>query len=215
MNNSMYQADQFNPISEEVLINEAVKGSLEAFNQLVLRYQDKTFYHAYNLLGDAASAEDITQESFIKAFQNISGFRGGSFRAWLLRIVTNTAYDFLRKSKKHPVQSLFPEDGYGEDCEALDRLADPSASVEATVEQNEEAKRLYRLLEELPDRYRSVLILADLYELDYWEVAEILKVPIGTVKSRLARARMQLKSKLQDDGEYFEHFSETESVLPS
>lgn len=215
MNNMMNLADHSTPNSEAVLVSQAMKGDLEAFNQLVLRYQNKTYYHAYTLLGDAASAEDITQESFIKAFQNISGFRGGSFRAWLLRIVTNTAYDFLRQAKKHPIQSLFPEDGYGEDNESLDRLADPSTSVEATVEQNESTKRLYRLLNQLPDRYRSVLVLADLYELDYWEVAEILKVPMGTVKSRLARARMQLKSKLQDDGEYFGHFSETESVLPS
>lgn len=193
----------YNPEVEAVLIRKAAKGSLDAFNQLVLRYQDKAYYHAYALLGDAPSAEDVAQESFIKAFQNIRSFRGGSFRAWLLRIVTNTAYDLYRRSRKHPVQSLFPGDVYGEEIESPAWLTDPSASVEATVEQNEDAARLYQLLSELPEIYRSTLTLVDLYELDYWEAAEVLQVPLGTVKSRLARGRVQLWRKMQENFEYF------------
>jgi RNA polymerase sigma-70 factor (ECF subfamily) len=200
-------------MAEAALVRKASKGSLEAFNQLVLRYQNIAYHHAYALIGDAASADDLTQESFIKAFRNIRTFRGGSFRAWLLRIVTNTAYDFLRRSKQHLIQPLYPEDEYAEEFESPAWLADPSASVEATVEQNEDSRRLYQLLDELPAIYRSVLTLVDLYELDYWEAAEILKVPLGTIKSRLARARLQMGRKLQDDFEYFIRFDRAVPVI--
>jgi RNA polymerase sigma-70 factor (ECF subfamily) len=203
----------WNPDAEETLIGKAAKGSLEAFNQLVLRYQDKAFYHAYALLGDAASAEDVAQESFIKAFQNIGGFRGGSFRAWLLRIVTNTTYDLYRRSRKHPVQPLFRENDFGEDFESSAWLVDPSASVEATVEQNEDTARLYQLLGELPEIYRTTLTLVDLYEMDYWEAAEALGIPLGTVKSRLARGRVQLWRKLQDNFEYFIYASPAAAAI--
>ena len=111
--------------------------------------------------------------------------------------MTNTSYDFLRQFNRYPTQSLFVKDGNGEEYESSIWLADPSASVEAIVEQNEESKRLYQMLDELPAIYRSVLTLVDLFELDYSEVSEILKVPIGTVKSRLARARMQMRRKLK------------------
>ena len=87
---------KFNPSIEQALVAEAKSGDLEAFNQLVSTYQDVVFQHAYALLGDQDLAEDAAQEAFIKAFQNIASFRGGSLRAWLLTIVTNMAYDFLR-----------------------------------------------------------------------------------------------------------------------
>jgi RNA polymerase sigma-70 factor, ECF subfamily len=182
--------------AEADLINKAANGDLEAFNQLVLNYQNMAYNHARALLGDPASAEDAAQESFIKAFQNIQSFRGGSFRGWLLRIVTNSAYDMLRRSGRRPTQPLFPEGEDGEEIESPAWLADPNASVQETVERDDEAKRLYQLLDELPEVYRSVLTLIDLYELDYLEAAEALKVPIGTIKSRLARARLRMKEKL-------------------
>jgi RNA polymerase sigma-70 factor, ECF subfamily len=181
---------------EEMWIQQAVQGDLEAFNQLVLSYQDMAYNQARALLSDPASAEDAVQDSFIKAFQNLNGFRGGSFRGWLLRIVTNSAYDMLRRSKRRPTQPLFPEGDDGEEIESPTWLADPSASVQEAVERDEENQRLYQLLDELPEVYRSVLTLIDLYELDYLEAAEALKVPIGTIKSRLARARLKMKQKV-------------------
>lgn len=181
---------------EEIWVRRAVQGDLEAFNQLVVNHQDMAYNHARALLGDPDSAEDAVQDSFIKAFQNLNGFRGGSFRGWLLRIVTNSAYDMLRRSGRRPTQPLFPEGEDGEDIESPAWLADSNASVQETVERDEEDKRLYQLLDELPEVYRSVLTLIDLYELDYLEAAEALKVPIGTIKSRLARARLRMKEKL-------------------
>jgi RNA polymerase sigma-70 factor, ECF subfamily len=181
---------------EEALITAASNSDLDAFNQLVLSHQDLAYQHAYSLVGDAALAEDVTQESFIKAFQGLKTFRGGSFRGWLLRIVTNSAYDILRRSQRHPTQPLFPEDDNGEELESAPWLADPAASVQNTVEQKELSEELRILLEQLPDAYRSVLTLVDIYQFDYVEAAETLRIPIGTVKSRLARARLRMKEKL-------------------
>jgi RNA polymerase sigma-70 factor, ECF subfamily len=185
-------------IDEERLVTEAARGDLEAFNQLVLKYQDTVYSHARVLLGDSAQAEDATQESFLKAFQGMNRFRGGSFRGWLLKIVTNSAYDILRRSHRHPTQPLFPEDEDGKEIESPAWLADPAPSVPQTVEHHESLKEVSRLLDELPDVYRQVVTLIDLHELDYTETAQALAIPIGTVKSRLARARHQIGEKLRN-----------------
>jgi RNA polymerase sigma-70 factor, ECF subfamily len=182
---------------EEILVTRAANGDLDAFNQLVLRYQTLAYSHAYTLLGDRHSAEDATQEGFIKAFQAMNRFRGGSFRSWLLKIVTNSAYDLLRRSYRHPTQSLEPKDENGKELESSRWLVDPASSVQETVEQHELSRNIYKTLDELPEAFRSVLTLIDVNELDYTEAAEVLGVPIGTVKSRLARARMQMKNKLR------------------
>jgi RNA polymerase sigma-70 factor, ECF subfamily len=188
---------QPNPYNEERLLQMASNGDLDAFNQLVLHYQSLAYSHAYALLGDRDSAEDATQDSFIKAFQAMNGYRGGSFRSWLLKIVTNSAYDILRRSQRHPNQSLFPKDENGEEMESTSWLADPAPSVQATVEQHELSRIIYEMLDELPEVYRSVITLIDINEFDYAEAAEALGVPIGTVKSRLARARLQMQNRLR------------------
>lgn len=182
-------------LDECVTLQEAAAGNLDAFNQLVLRYQNLAYNHAYALLGDPDSAEDATQESFIKAFQALNSYRGGSFRGWLLKIVTNSAYDLMRRVSRQPSQSLYPLDENGEEIESTFWLADPSASVENVVEQNELSLEIRRLLDQLPAAYRSVITLIDINEFDYAEAAQALRVPIGTVKSRLARARLQMQLK--------------------
>ena len=184
------------PYGEDNLVSMASNGDLDAFNRLVLAHQQIAYHHAYALLGDSALAEDAVQDSFVRAFQNIARFRGGSFRAWILKIVTNGAYDMLRRSRRHPTQSLFPEDEYGDEKESPGWLADPIAVVESTLEQNEFSSELYRLLDELPEVFRTVVTLVDVYEFNYAEAANALSIPIGTVKSRLARARLQLSEKL-------------------
>lgn len=190
-----------NPTSQPVetqLIQKASTGDLDAFNHLVLTHQDLVYNHAFALLKDLDSAEDAAQESFVKAFQHIAEFRGGSFRAWLLKIATNAAYDVLRRSHRRPVISLFPEDDYGVENESPAWLADPAASPETKAEQNELTKELHRILDALPRAFRSVIMLVDVYEFDYAEAARTLGVPIGTVKSRLARARLHMQEKLRD-----------------
>jgi RNA polymerase sigma-70 factor, ECF subfamily len=192
---SQKQSHQYN---EAEVIEKAVKGDLEAFNQLVLTYQNIAYNHAYALLGEPNAAEDAAQQAFLNAFQGISAFRGGPFRAWLLKIVTNSAYDILRRSQRHPTQPLFPVDEDGEDVETAAWLADPNLSVQEMVEGNEFTHKIYRLLDELPETYRSVLTLVDVLEFDYSEASQALKIPIGTVKSRLARARLRMQKKLNE-----------------
>ena len=187
-------------ITKDTLVKQAMKGSLEAFNKLVLTYQDLAYHQAYFMLGDCALAEDATQESFIKAFQGMKGFRGGSFRAWLLKIVTNSAYDIQRQSKRHPTLPLFPEDDEGGEIESPAWLADPAPAVQTLVEQNELSKILYKKVDELPEAYRSVITLIDLYEFDYKEAASTLEIPVGTVKRRLARARLQIANSMREEG---------------
>ena len=198
---------------EETMISRAANGDLDAFNELVLKYQDMAYNHAHSLSGDTALAEDATQESFIKAFQAIKSFRSGSFRGWLLRIVTNSVYDILRRSARHAVQPLFPEDENGEEIESAAWLADPNASVQHIIKGKEFSGEINRMLDDLPDAYRSVINLIDVQELRYEEAAQALKLPLGTVKSRLARARMQMQKKLQGSLNFPGHLSGNNTCL--
>jgi len=182
---------------EGTWIRLASEGDLEAFNQLVLKYQNQVYNHALSMLNDGWKADEATQDSFLKAFQNIHNFHGTSFSAWLMRIVTNTSYDMLRQTARRPVQPLFPEDEDGEEMDSPSWLADPNAFVERSVENSEQEQMIYQALSELKDGFRDVITLIDLQDFDYEEASQALSIPIGTVKSRLARARMQMKEKLQ------------------
>ena len=201
------------PRDEKTLISTAGAGDLEAFNQLVLAYQDLAYHHAYALLGDSDLAEDATQTGFINAFQGLSRFRGGSFRGWLMKIVTNSAYDIMRSAQRHPTQPLFPLDEDGEELDSVSWLADPAPPVESTVEQRELSRELHRTLDELPEAYRSVLVLIDVHGLDYIEAAQALRIPLGTVKSRLARARLQMQQRLRGSAGSERDFSRNEASL--
>ena len=191
----MSLVEQFEP-DESLLTLKASKMDLDAFNLLVLKYQDLIYNHAHALLGDHYEAEDATQESFIKAFRHIGNFRGGAFRPWILKITTNTCYDKLRKSKRITQSALFVENEYGEEQDSPFWIADPTASVQITIEQKELSKNLHNMIDELPSNYRSALTLVDVYEMDYATAAQILKVPLGTLKSRLTRARFLMRNKL-------------------
>jgi len=193
------KTQNYTQMDEKAMVEAAIKGDLDTFNQLVLAYQDLVYQHAYSLLSDTDLAQDVTQESFIKAFHALKSFRGGSFRSWLLRIVRNSAYDILRRSKRHPTQPLFPVDDDGEELDSAPWLADSDASVQEKVEDKECSEEVRMLLEQLPEAYQNVLILVDLYQFDYTEAATTLQIPVGTIKSRLARARLQMKEKLMNN----------------
>jgi len=184
---------------EKELISQARTGDLDAFNELVQQYQDGAFRYAASLVDDYDLADDITQESFIKAFKHIRDLEGDSFRSWLFKIVTNTARDHARRKARHPMIPLFPEDDdSGDENDSPTWIIDPEQSVESTVQQHEASNQLYCILDEMPADFRSIITLVDLQEIDYTEAATILKIPLGTVKSRLARARMQMRARLQN-----------------
>lgn len=182
---------------EALLIRRAQEGDLEAFNQLVLAYQDVLFNTALRILGDEAMAADATQEAFLSAFRAISSFRGGSLRVWLLRTVTNACYDELRRRKRRPSIPLEPLNEEDEEVESPSWLADPGASPEAQLERAELEHAIEHCLRKLPMEFRAVVVLADIQGLDYVEAARVVGVPVGTIKSRLARARLRLQRCLQ------------------
>jgi RNA polymerase sigma-70 factor (ECF subfamily) len=184
-------------MDEQALIRSAQRGDLEAFNRLVLVYQDNLYNTALRILGDEDLAQDATQEAFISAFRGLNGYRGGSFRAWLLRTVTNACYDELRRRKRRPTTPLEPSEESEEEIENPAWLADPQASPEARLEQAELEHAIQHCLDGLPADFRSVVVLADIQGLDYTEVARVLRKPLGTIKSRLARARLRLRDCLQ------------------
>jgi len=185
-------------MDEAGLIRDAQKGDLTAFNRLVLVYQDMVYNQAYRMMGEAESAEDATQDAFISAYKNIRSYRGGSFKSWLLRIVTNACYDELRRRKRRPTQPLEPVDQENnEEFESARWMVDPGESPEQALERTELDRALQHCLEDLPPDFRAVVILVDIQGMDYTEAAAVVKTPLGTIKSRLARARLRLRDCLR------------------
>jgi RNA polymerase sigma-70 factor (ECF subfamily) len=188
-------------MDEAGLIQAARQGDLDAFNRLVLAYQDLVFAQAYRLMGEMEAAEDATQEAFISAYRSIGSYRGGSFRAWLLRIVTNSCYDELRRRKRRPTTPLEPVMAEDEEIESPRWLADPSDTPEERAERVELDHAIQNCLESLPPDFRVVVVLVDVQGFDYIEAAEVIRKPVGTIKSRLSRARLRLRDCLQGLGE--------------
>jgi RNA polymerase sigma-70 factor, ECF subfamily len=185
-------------MDEPGLIRAAQQGDLTAFNRLVLAYQDMVYNQAYRMMGETEAADDATQDAFISAYKNIRSYRGGSFKSWLLRIVTNACYDELRRRKRRPTQPLEPLDlENDEEMESARWMVDPGESPEQALERKELDRALQHCLEDLPPDFRAVVILVDIQGMDYSEAAEVAKTPLGTIKSRLARARLRLRDCLQ------------------
>ncbi|MCX6028582.1 MAG: sigma-70 family RNA polymerase sigma factor [Chloroflexi bacterium] len=183
---------------EQTLIAAARRGDLPAFNQIILHYQGLAYNVAYRILGDGDSASDATQDGFIKAFQRLNQYRGGSFKAWMLRIVTNTCYDTLRAHKRRPTTSLEKED---EDPEHDSKLQDPAERPDAYALRHELAVAIQAAIVKLPPDQRATLVLSDIEGLDYQEIAAATGAALGTVKSRLSRARAKLRDLLLAQGE--------------
>lgn len=184
-------------MDETALIQAAQNGDLDSFNRLVLAYQDMVYTQAYRMIGETATAADAAQEAFISAFHHIRSFRGGSFRAWLLRIVTNACYDELRRRKRRPTVSLEPLDEAGEEIESPYWMEDPSETPEAHQDRAELNQAIQHCLDALPPDFRSAVILVDVQGMDYEEASSAIGKPLGTIKSRLARARLRLRDCLQ------------------
>jgi len=186
-------------MDEKQLVAAARQGDLASFNQLVLKYQSLAYNVAYRLLGEPDAAADATQDAFLKAYKALNKFRGQSFQAWLLRIVTNTCYDVLRAAKRRPTSNL---DDVLLNPEHTWRLTDPGERPDEQVERQELALVLQWALAQLPLEQRTVVILSDVQGLTYDEIAEVMDTSLGTVKSRLSRARGKLRLLLQKQEEH-------------
>ena len=184
-------------MDETALIQTAQHGNLDSFNTLILHYQDMVFHTALRILGDEDLAADASQEAFISAFRSINSFRGGSFKAWLMRTVTNACYDELRRRKRRPTTPLEPDTKDGEEMDSPRWLADPNMTPAEKSEADELEHAIQHCLDALPTDFRTVVVLADIQGMDYSEVATAIHVPLGTIKSRLARARLRLRECLR------------------
>jgi len=180
-------------MDEAGLVAAAGKGDVRAFNQLVIRYQSIAYNLAYRILGDEDGASDATQDAFMSAFKAMPRFRGGSFKAWVLRIVTNACYDQLRARRRRPTNSL---DDMEVEADHTPYLLDPSERPDEAVVRRELDRVIQAGIMTLPADQRSVLVLSDLQGMDYQEIAQVTGLALGTVKSRLSRGRAKLRDYL-------------------
>ena len=185
-------------MEDSELIRATSQGDLTAFNELVLKYQDQVYNLARFILDNQDLADDVAQETFILAFQKFHQFRGGSLRAWLLKIVRNLCYDEMRTWKRFSYQALEPTDKEGKANESPYWLKDLQPLPEEIIEKGDLCKKVEDGLSKLPLKFRTIVALIDIHQMDYKEASLVTGVPLGTVKSRLARGRVQLRSILLD-----------------
>ena len=181
-------------MNEILLISRARTGDREAFGGLVEQYRDNVYRLAYRMCGNAYDADEAAQEAFVAAWRALPNFRGDAkFSTWLYRLTTNAAIDVMRREKRHQTVG---------DGEMMD-LADDADSPQETVERTEQQEAVQKALATLSEEYREVLLLRYMEELDYAEIAEVLQLPSGTVKSRINRAKAALKTALLKSGNIF------------
>ncbi len=178
-------------MDDGALLDRARRGDREAFGVLVTRYQDDLYTMALRVLGSPADAADVVQDTFLKAYLNLPVLRG-TVRGWLYRVAVNAANDVHRRRKRRPADAL--EDSEGNVIE----LPDPALGPDASAETRERAHAIRDALRTLVPEYRVAVVLRDVNDLSYEEMSEALRVPIGTVKSRISRGRAQLAAALRE-----------------
>ena len=184
---------------EAMIVRKVLQGDVNAFEKLVTEYEKAVYAIAQRMTGNAEDAADMTQETFIKAYNSLSSFRGDSkFSVWLYRIANNVCLDFLRSKSRRPTVSLSTEDDDGEETQ-LD-IADESQSPELLLESSLTRDAVRRGLDSLPPDYKQILLLREIQGLSYEEIAAALGIESGTVKSRIFRARKRLCTFLIEDG---------------
>lgn len=181
--------------NEQALIQTAQRGDLNAFNALVLAYQNNVYTLAYRIMGETHSAADVAQEAFILAFRRISTYRGGSFRSWLLRITANQCYDELRRIRRKP--SISVEELPYADSDDGPTLPDETGTPEQVIQQKELQHAIQTCISHLSPDQRVVLVMSDIEGFSYQEIADQVGTNLGTVKSRLSRARAGVRDCLQ------------------
>ena len=197
-------------MDEQAIIERVLAGDNNAFGELVEAYQTKVYNLALRMCGSQDDAFDLAQEAFFRAWRGLSGFQQESaFSTWLFRLTANVCLDWLRAKKRRPTVSLTSVDDEGEETQ-LD-VADPAKGPEELLLAAEDRAALARAMNALPVEYREILTLRAINDLSYTEIAAVLKLREGTVKSRLSRARLALRNKLLQNG----NKSESEASIPS
>lgn len=182
-------------MDELALIEAARRGDVDAFNRLVLLHQDAAFNLAYRIMGEPDIAADATQDAFIAAFRKLHQFRGERLRPWLMRIVTNACYDELRRRRRHPATSL--DDLPETEPASESPLHTAPENPEVQAQQRELSRAIQDCISALPDDQRVIAVLSDIEGYHYQEIVSITGLALGTVKSRLSRARGRLRDCLR------------------
>ena len=185
--------------ADTALVQRAKANDRAAFNEIVLRYKDKVYNYVYRMVRNATDAEDLTQETFVRAYLSLHSFQSrASLNTWLFRIATNLCIDHCRRAKRTQglVTSLSPDNE--EEEEGLQRdIPDATFDPQRLLLNKELGEKLEKALQELPEKLRMVVLLYDVEGLSYEEIAAIAGCPLGTVKSRLFNARAVLRRKLE------------------
>jgi RNA polymerase sigma-70 factor, ECF subfamily len=198
--------------AERALVAKGQRGDRAAFNRLVERHQSGAYALALRMVGDAEAAADITQDAFFAAYRALATFKGGSFRAWLYRIVSNGCFDHFRTQARRPTTSLEAalgderdgeSPGVGSGSRLPSALIDASWDPEGIALRAEQIEQIEAALQKLPPEQRLALILSDIQGLPYEEIARVTNASLGTVKSRIARARGHMRGILARRGELF------------
>ncbi len=183
--------------SDEELVARSRGGDLDSFNQLVLRWERPIYALAYRVIGREEDARDVAQETFLRAFRALSGFKGqAKFSSWLYRITLNLCRDWIRRERRTPVAQA-PE---GMDLVELAAEATPSESIEDLVSRKELGRAVAKVMSILPEEQRTAIILKEYHGLTFQEIADLLGCPLSTVKTRLYQGLTVVRRQLEEGG---------------
>ena len=187
--------------NDALLVQQAKDGDMAAFERLIIQYEKMVYNIALKMMSNQEDAKDVSQDVFIKLFRNLDKFKGdSSFSTWTYRIAVNTCIDELRKRKKKMTVSIDMETE-GEDSKIKRELTDNAPTPEESYLEKEGTEKIRAAMEQLSNDHKMMITLRDFQGLSYTEIAEITELSLGTVKSRIARARLQLKNLLLVNGE--------------
>ncbi len=188
---SLNMKDDFK-LSDEKLIALFQSGDINAYNELVERYRERLFNFVLRYFNNKEQAEDVVQDTLIKLYTHASYYKNvAKFSTWIFTIAKNNALTELRKNKRKRTESLWTEDGNPLDINSKEQSLDQKTHNEFAINQ------LNRFLDEIPENFRMAVVLRDFQELSYDEISKILEIPIGTIKSRINRGRIQLAEKMK------------------
>ena len=178
--------------SDEKLILRFQEGDINAYNELVKRYKDRLLNFVFRYFNNVEQAEDVVQDTLIKLYTHANYYKNvAKFSTWIFTIAKNNALTELRKNKRKRTDSLYTDDG-----RFLD-IGSKEESLESKVQNETAIEQLNKFLDEIPENFRIAVVLRDFQELSYEEISKILEIPIGTIKSRINRGRIQLAEKMK------------------
>jgi len=191
-------------LDEKLLIEKSIQGDSESFEKLILSCEKKVYNIALKILGNEADAYDAAQDTFIKVYKNLENFKGNSsFSTWVYRITSNVCLDIIRKNKNKKNTVSIDKEIEFDDSDATFEIEDRNADTEEKILEKERSEALHKALSRLNPEQREILVLREFQNLSYDEIANVLNIGTGTVKSKISRARAALKNELLKNKELF------------